>query len=133
MCTIPIILNMKAFIKKTLRKGLFEGINNFKDWFKGSKVVDENGEPLLVYHGGPKFDYFNVPTEGDKGIYFTDNRWLAHEFASQHEEVFRKRNNDDYSDVPEEMWDENEGGWDEKYFKYTEVKRCYLKMYQRRD
>lgn len=24
---------------------------HFKDWFKGSKVVDEQGEPLVVYHG----------------------------------------------------------------------------------
>lgn len=25
---------------------------SFKEWFDGSKVVDENGEPLVVYHGG---------------------------------------------------------------------------------
>jgi hypothetical protein len=25
----------------------------FKNWFRGSKVVDENGEPLVVYHGAP--------------------------------------------------------------------------------
>jgi hypothetical protein len=24
---------------------------NFAEWFKGSKVVDENGEPLVMYHG----------------------------------------------------------------------------------
>lgn len=25
----------------------------FREWFDGSKVVDENGEPLVVYHGTP--------------------------------------------------------------------------------
>lgn len=27
---------------------------NFKAWFRNSKVVDQNGEPLEVYHGGPQ-------------------------------------------------------------------------------
>ncbi len=26
--------------------------NRFKDWFGNSQVVDKNGEPLIVYHGG---------------------------------------------------------------------------------
>jgi hypothetical protein len=26
----------------------------FKQWFKGSKVVDEDGKPLIVYHGTPE-------------------------------------------------------------------------------
>ena len=25
--------------------------SNFKEWFGNSQVVDENGEPLVVYHG----------------------------------------------------------------------------------
>jgi hypothetical protein len=33
----------------------------FKEWFKGSKVVDENGEPMLTYHGSNKqFDSFDI-------------------------------------------------------------------------
>lgn len=27
----------------------------FKQWFSGSKVVDEDGKPLVVYHGSPDF------------------------------------------------------------------------------
>lgn len=28
----------------------------FMRWFKGSKIVDKNGNPLIVYHGsGKKF------------------------------------------------------------------------------
>ena len=32
---------------------------SFKAWFEGSKVVDENGEPLVLYHGtSAKFNEF---------------------------------------------------------------------------
>lgn len=43
----------------------------FKKWFSGSKVVDENGEPLVVYHGTREdFDVF-VPQKGsDLGFHF---------------------------------------------------------------
>ena len=42
---------------------------SFKKWFKGSKVVDENGKPLVVYHGTNKdFDEFNTPS------YFTSEK-----------------------------------------------------------
>jgi propanediol dehydratase small subunit/type III secretory pathway component EscR len=35
----------------------------FKKWFGDSKVVDENGKPLVVYHGTPEAEFF----EFDKG------------------------------------------------------------------
>lgn len=52
----------------------------FKAWFgdwendpqNASKVVDENGEPLVVYHGGRDFNYFDaekIGTTTDKGWY----------------------------------------------------------------
>ncbi len=31
-----------------------EGVKNFNKWFKGSKVVDEQGSPIVVYHGTSK-------------------------------------------------------------------------------
>lgn len=49
----------------------------FRRWFGDSKVVDENGEPLVVYHGtiSGGFSAFTVP-ENDRskppGIFFTD-------------------------------------------------------------
>jgi len=50
----------------------------FKDWFGDSKVVDENGEPLIVYHGSPfKFNYFKKENIGKntlkeiEGFYFS--------------------------------------------------------------
>ncbi len=61
--------------------------SNFKAWFgdwendpaNASKVVDENGEPMVVYHGTPNdFSEFakEKQKEGDlgKGFYFTDNK-----------------------------------------------------------
>lgn len=52
----------------------------FKEWFGGSKVVDENGEPLVVHHGtGSDFSSFSPDRIGeifkddDRGFFFTTN------------------------------------------------------------
>jgi hypothetical protein len=60
----------------------------FREWFRNSKIVDENGEPLVVYHGG--FDVLNsrngtfrkskTGTLGS-GIYFTPNRSIAENYV----------------------------------------------------
>jgi hypothetical protein len=31
-----------------------DGLKNFWNWFSGSKVVDEEGHPIIMYHGSPK-------------------------------------------------------------------------------
>jgi hypothetical protein len=71
----------------------------FKKWFgdwendpkNASKVVDENGEPLVVYHGtDATFDAF-IPgwAQGwGKGIYFTDNKEQTKEFGENTIEAF---------------------------------------------
>ena len=45
---------------------------NFKRWFEGSKVVDENGQPLKLYHGtDADFDVFDkskIGTRTDSGL-----------------------------------------------------------------
>lgn len=42
------------------KKGGILNNSNFKSWFGGSKVVDEKGNPLVVYHGtGGDFEAFN--------------------------------------------------------------------------
>ena len=56
----------------------------FKKWFGDSKVVDENGKPLTVYHGTPNgtFNEFSVENISDSslmlqqgpGFYFTDKK-----------------------------------------------------------
>ena len=69
-------------------------IPEFKAWFgdwendpaNASKVVDENGEPLVVYHGTNsdfntfKFDKTTIGTFG-KGFYFTNDRDFALNYA----------------------------------------------------
>ena len=69
----------------------------FWEWFGDSKVVDENGEPLVVYHGtSSKFDTFNLSEDGyfGKGIYFTPNYESAGSYAKIDAEM--KNNHDVY-------------------------------------
>lgn len=52
----------------------------FRRWFGDSKVVDANGDPLVVYHGttAPEFDVFRPGEQAhDAGIFFTDNEFVA--------------------------------------------------------
>lgn len=49
----------------------------FHNWFKGSKAVDANGEPLVVFHGTESKDDFTVFREGQSGIFFTDDKQYA--------------------------------------------------------
>lgn len=64
----------------------------FKRWFGDSKVVDEDGEPLVVYHGtGEKFHTFDQDKRGsvwsDKasrsGFFFAESREDAVHFPTQ--------------------------------------------------
>lgn len=56
----------------------------FKKWFGDSKVVDANGNPLVVYHGTngdfTVFDYSKIGQQGraeGAGFYFTNNKDVA--------------------------------------------------------
>ncbi|MGD9825118.1 LPD38 domain-containing protein, partial [Desulfobacter sp.] len=62
----------------------------FRKWFGNSKVVDENGDPVVVYHGtNVNFNAFKpsekTGTHGEtdqiEGIYFTDNKDGANWYA----------------------------------------------------
>jgi len=60
----------------------------FGRWFGDSKVVDENGDPLVVHHGtGEKFDAFSKDMVGTsfnqdaRGFFFTDSRPEAEGYA----------------------------------------------------
>jgi hypothetical protein len=111
---------------------------NFKDWFgdwennpqESSKVVDENGEPLVVYHGSPfgGIESFNRGASAKSpsglrefGTYFTTNKELANLYATSgklKEEVLvdinkkiyqlknqleKTRNSKDYNSIEEEI------------------------------
>jgi len=60
--------------------------DNFKNWFGDSKVVDSNGQPLIVYHGSAYGGITTFNREDSKrvksglkefGTYFTTNKKLA--------------------------------------------------------
>lgn len=60
----------------------------FKKWFGDSKVVDEDGKPLVVYHGTRDvFDTFDVNKKGKAsdtarvGFWFSDRENFAENFA----------------------------------------------------
>lgn len=70
-----------------------EGIRNFYEWFKDSKVVDAEGRPLIVYHGTDKdFSKFDLRRHGEKdhgffgvGHYFTPHADTASAYADYNE------------------------------------------------
>ncbi len=73
----------------------------FKEWFgdwendpeNSSKVVDENGEPKVVYHGSRngEFDVFD-PAKGNPtlggGMYFSNSREMSNKFAGPKGKVY---------------------------------------------
>lgn len=78
--------------------------NQFKNWFgdwitnpsEASKVVDENGEPLVVYHGSNKqFNTFELSHFGEtdtgnlgKGFYLTSDKTSAFQYGENVYELF---------------------------------------------
>lgn len=73
-----------------------------------SKVVDENGEPLVVWHGGSNVDVFDTSgksssgagiKKGDRGTYFTTIK----NSAKNYEEIHSYKNFDGMMDTIEEM------------------------------
>ena len=59
----------------------------FKRWFEGSKVADEDGQPLMVYHGRDgDFSVFNTlggtGKTSDTGSFFADKPKAADTYAS---------------------------------------------------
>lgn len=65
------------------------GSSAFDKWFGDSKVVDEDGNPLVVYHGtDADFEAFDLPDgmsqkhpSANLGVFFTSNAKTATEFA----------------------------------------------------
>ena len=55
---------------------------NFRRWFGDSKVVDEKGEPLVVYHGTNKDIATFKPGRGGGAIWFASTPELANLFVS---------------------------------------------------
>ena len=83
----------------------------FKNWFgdwenapaNASKVVDENGEPLVMYHNSWKqfdtfsYDYVDNP---ESGFFFTSDKKYAMQYGTQHYQVFLNIRNPLNMDTP---------------------------------
>jgi len=66
-----------------------EFINWFGDWVNdtanASKVVDKNGEPLVVYHGSNSYGFtvFDPSKSDDKrSLFFSDSRFIASTYTN---------------------------------------------------
>ena len=79
--------------------------DNFRNWFRDSKIVDENGNPLIVYHGtAESFDTFKKQKANDKlgrnmglglgknKFYLTTERGAGEAFARSAESLGRGKN-----------------------------------------
>jgi hypothetical protein len=55
----------------------------FRRWFGESKVVDEKGEPMVVYHGtASEFEAFEAqPGHGSQAFHFTPTRGVAQSYS----------------------------------------------------
>lgn len=64
-----------------------ENTPEFKRWFGDSKVMDEDGKPLVVYHG-TSGDFSEFKTEGwgldEQGAFFTSSPQVASDYADTH-------------------------------------------------
>lgn len=81
-----------------------EQIAAFWRWFGKSKVVDEQGRPLVVYHGtNADFDRFDLSRGAihghalGPGAYFTNNHGLAESYGGQVIHAYLALNNPTFS------------------------------------
>lgn len=67
--------------------------NPFKKWFgdwehdprNASKILDSNGEPLVVFHGTPPNHYeFSEFSVYDEGIFFAEYQYVANRYATNY-------------------------------------------------
>lgn len=99
---------IKELVKES-KNDLNNNLNdNFWKWFGNSKIVDENGNPLICYHGtNNKFNSFNKSINGHfgAGIYFTPNYSVGKSYGSKLKSVYLKIENPLWfnRDMPKEL------------------------------
>lgn len=100
-----------------------EALRNFYRWFGDSKVIDEQGRPLVVYHGtSAEFDTFMKEKRGElteaksakEGFWFTDGKYTAETYAKYSAENIGIKKLEKQQRIAE-----NQGNWDE-YDRLTE-------------
>lgn len=68
-----------------LRGGIPTNTPEFRKWFGDSKVVDADGEPLVMYHGTSKDSDFSRFKVGSRGAWFTSDSESASEYAQEND------------------------------------------------
>jgi hypothetical protein len=58
-----------------------KGLYGFKTWFYGSKVVDDNNQPLILYHGTGENEFTRFSFNMFPGTYFAENKSYSEWFA----------------------------------------------------
>lgn len=111
--------------------------DSFKKWFRDSKVVDENGDPLVMYHGTDKdfnvfenrggkvtvlFSTFDVER---KGFFFAKDKGLALEYGKKLVPVYLSiqkpanfLDSKEWSKIKDGLV---EKGWNERYLDRTDA------------
>lgn len=64
-----------------------DGVRNFWRWFGDSKVVDDDGLPVVLYHGTSKDVDFSAFKMKDRGIWFADSPKEASSYATDNESM----------------------------------------------
>ena len=113
----------------------FELNDNFKQWFGNSKVVDDYGNPLIVYHGSyvdiKKFntDYSSNTTGNNKEsvFYFTSDMDTAIDYSI--ESTIRLKEPDFYDlEDNEKTWDDYVEEIREKAEENIHIHPCFMRM-----
>jgi hypothetical protein len=107
-----------------------EFISWFGDWINepenASKVIDENGEPMVVWHGTkeiadnfiiidrevvfkPKFNKFSTIIKNEKGIYFSPNKKIAEGYGTAIAYFLKIKNLVQYENVVPDNYAKSEG------------------------
>ncbi len=91
------VLNYKPENQESLRFSVAPDIDTpaFKNWFAESKVVDEDGKPMVVYHGSSalfwvfdhRFGMRNGAAEG-RGFYFSRDKNKAAGYKTENGKLF---------------------------------------------
>lgn len=85
----------------------------FRRWFGDSIVVDEDGEPLVVYHGSnahvysPKESievFYTSPTSGRAGAFFSSDRGIAKQYGERVYELYLRIENPLVVDADGAWW-----------------------------
>lgn len=94
------------FVPQSLKMRNPEKVTNtpqFKAWFKDSKVVDQNGNPRVMFHGtrsGIDFDVWRNDPMRDLGMHFGTVGQANHPRFVGHESEFHDENRQNYHVMP---------------------------------